>query len=88
MLCAGSGGRGAAWDVQANATGLEDLGVRMTSVEEVLKTLVAKIDALTPQREGKGVMTMSFSGEESSEEKEGEKSTIVMKTGERSLTGP
>ncbi|CAL1383119.1 unnamed protein product [Linum trigynum] len=49
--------------VQANAADLEELKEQVKDMGEVLKTLVAKIDALTQQREGKGVMTPSFSGD-------------------------
>ncbi|CAL1368041.1 unnamed protein product [Linum trigynum] len=62
-------------------------GAGMTRIETMMETVLAKLDAWIPQREGKGPMG-SGSDEESSEEKEGEKSTTGMKIGERSTTGP
>ncbi|CAL1409082.1 unnamed protein product [Linum trigynum] len=62
-------------------------GARMTRIEAMMETVLAKLDAWIPQREGKGAAG-NGSDEESSEEKEGEKSTTGMKIGERSTTGP
>ncbi|CAL1383168.1 unnamed protein product [Linum trigynum] len=53
-------------------------GARTTRIEAMMEAVRAKLDAWIPQREGKGPMG-SGSDEESSEEKEGEKSTIRMK---------
>ncbi|CAL1388952.1 unnamed protein product [Linum trigynum] len=73
--------------MQVYSTDLDDLSARMANVEEVLKVPVAKVDVLTPQMEGKCMIIASCSGEESSKEREGEKSTTGKKTSERSSIG-
>ncbi|CAL1396189.1 unnamed protein product [Linum trigynum] len=74
--------------VQADSAELEVVREQMREIAEVLKTLVVKVNALTPQREGKETVAVSSIGKESSEEREAEKSTMGMKTGESSSTEP